>query len=109
MKELILAPVMKFDEKHKCSIEVLVSSRNLIIVEDLEKNVLEAFSAFKVNLKDIFVKVSWTEECSDRVRIKIDTRSEEENDFILASLELFVHLLGNVRMYNKKIEYGRIT
>lgn len=103
MKELRIEPQQKFVEKVRCILEVEVSTKNLISDGEYDRIISDIFSAF--DSAKLYIHLLVTDSGNDRIKIKLDIRYAEVNDFLLGALELFVHYLGNVRVYHKKIEY----
>ena len=107
MKKLSIDSSNKFTKKFIYVLEVEVSKKNLISDEEIDQIFFETFSSFdSAEISVLFEMNLYVEEKSN---IKIEINSAKENDSFLSVLELFLHYLGNVRVYHKKIEYRVVS
>lgn len=104
MKEVLIEPQPNFVVKIKCSLEVVVSTKNLISDDEIEQITRQVFSRFE----SINVHVVVLRPDTDTARIKVDVKYSQESDLLLSSLELFQHYLGNVRVFQKRLEYRNV-
>ena len=101
MREVLIESSTQFKESVFCSLEVVVSEKNLISDDEIETTTRQLMSRFE----KITVHVVVFHGPEEKARIKIDVKHFQESEFLLGALELFLHYLGNVRVYHKKIEY----
>lgn len=101
MKDAPNASSPKFD----CSLEVVVSEKNLILFNEIEGLADSLFSQFPTAK----ICLSIDRVASERVRIKAEIKRAESDELLLSTLELFLHYLGNVRVYYKKVDYRIVS
>ena len=106
MKEIRRRPSDFRDPECRCSIEVLVSFNNFIGYDKIEELLDSLLEAYKLSPEEVSVLCNVTSHSKDRVRVKLRVEYLHESDLCMAVLEQFVHGLGNVLIYERKMNYA---
>lgn len=100
MKEVLIEREPHLAKKIKCSLDAVVSVVNLATDEQIEAIVKDIFSSYD----KIYVQVL-VYRAAEKATIKVNLKYFEESNLILGILDFFLYRLGNVRIFQKNVEY----
>jgi hypothetical protein len=98
----------KPQEPSEYCVEIIASKKNMVPENEIDNILRITLQNLRLSTEVLKYKTTYISYSLDEVKIKLSIISPVYDDMCFAALELFVHLLGNIKISYRKTRYGNV-